>query len=82
MIYIDVRTVEEFNEGHYPGALNHPVELIMQGVMPDVPKDQQICVYCKSGGRAGVALDNMKQAGFLDIVNGGGLNDVLNNDKK
>lgn len=78
MIYIDVRTLEEFNESHHPEAMNHPVELISEGIMPNVAKDAQICVYCRSGGRAGLAKNMMTAAGFTNITNGGGINDVMN----
>lgn len=77
MIYIDVRTPEEFNEGHHPDAINHSVELIAGGSMPNVSKDAQICVYCRSGGRAGVAKNLMRAAGFLNVENGGGIADVM-----
>lgn len=76
MIYIDVRTPAEFAEQHYPNALNHPVELMMQGVMPNVPKASEICLYCRSGGRAGAALIMMQQSGFSHVINGGGLDDI------
>ncbi len=75
--YIDVRTPEEFAEGHHPEAINHPVELIESGTMPNVPVDAHICVYCRSGGRAGRAKSMMESAGFTDVTNGGGLSDVL-----
>ena len=77
MLYIDVRTSEEFAVGHHPEAINHPVELIAQGTLPNVPKDAEICVYCRSGGRAGMAQSLMKSAGFTNVTNGGGLADVM-----
>jgi rhodanese-related sulfurtransferase len=76
-IYLDVRTPEEFAAGQYPGAVNHDVALIAQGVMPDLPKDADIKVYCRSGGRAGMATELMKQAGFQHVENVGGLADLL-----
>ena len=77
MLYIDVRSPEEFVTGHHPEAINHPVELIAQGTMPNVPKDAEICVHCRSGGRAGMAQSLMKSAGFTHVTNGGGLADVM-----
>ncbi len=76
MIYIDVRTPEEFASGHYPDALNHPVELIMQGRFPELAKDTEIILYCRSGARAGMAQQILQQAGFTNVTNKGGLSDL------
>lgn len=76
MKYVDVRTPEEFAIGHHPEAINHPVEQIMAGVMPDIAREAAICVYCRSGARAGVARELMLQAGFTNVVNGGGVADL------
>ncbi len=76
MIYIDVRTPAEYAEGHYPGAINHPVESIMQGVMPDIPRDTEISLYCRTGARADFALEIMRQSGFTHVTNAGGLDDL------
>jgi phage shock protein E len=76
MIYIDVRTPEEFASGHYPDAINHPVELIMQGMLPELAKDTEINLYCRSGARAGIAQQMMQQAGFTNVTNKGGLSDL------
>jgi phage shock protein E len=77
MMYIDVRTPAEFATGHHPEASNHSVESIMAGTFPDVPRDAEICVYCRSGARAGVARDLMQQVGFTRVTNGGGVADVM-----
>lgn len=77
MLYLDVRTKEEFATGHYPDAVNIPVEQIMQGTFPDVSKDFEITVYCKSGARASIAQQLLKRAGFQNVTNGGGLDDLL-----
>lgn len=76
MYYIDVRTPEEFATGHHPDAVNLPVEQVLAGTMPQLPLNAQICVYCRSGARAGVARDALLHAGFTDVTNGGGVADV------
>jgi phage shock protein E len=76
MIYIDVRTPEEFESGHYPDAINHPVELIMQGMFPELAKDTEIYLYCRSGARSGIAQQMMQQSGFVNVINKGGLSDL------
>jgi rhodanese-related sulfurtransferase len=75
MIYLDVRSPAEFTAEHYPDAINHDVELIMNGIMPDIPRDTEIRVYCRSGSRAAFAVQAMQRAGFLQVVN------VLDNKK-
>ncbi len=71
---IDVRTVEEFNAGHLEGALNIPVEVgDFVGTVSALDPAGKYLIYCKSGRRAGIALDNMTQLGFTDLTNLGSL---------
>lgn len=71
---IDVRTVEEFNAGHLEGALNIPVETgDFTGTVSQLDPTGKYIVYCKSGRRAGLALDAMTQLGFTDVTNLGSL---------
>jgi phage shock protein E len=72
---VDVRTPEEFKDGGYPGAVNIPVQQLAQR-MTEIPKDKPIIVYCASGGRSGQAARALKQAGYPDVTNGGGLADM------
>ncbi len=72
MILIDVRTPDEYSSGHYPNAINHDLDLIMQGIFPDVPKDTEIRLYCYSGSRAEMAMKLMQHAGFIHVTNIGG----------
>jgi rhodanese-related sulfurtransferase len=70
---IDVRTLEEWNAGHLAGAIrigiadeNFADELSML----DPARDYY--VYCRSGNRAGQAIDFMRDAGFTgQLINGG-----------
>lgn len=72
---IDVRTTEEFRDGAYPGARNIPVSSL-GARLGEIPKDKPIVVYCASGVRSSSAARAMKQAGFTDVVNAGGLADM------
>ncbi len=78
-VVFDVRTPEEFAEGHLDHAINIPVEELA-GRMSDVAKvarkDQPIVAYCASGYRAGNAQRALQSAGYAQVVNGGGLGDV------
>ena len=77
-IWIDVRTPEEYAEGHVTGAINIPYEIIgreIKAVSGDV--DSDIRVYCKSGRRSGVARDTLKGLGYSNVINEGGFQDLM-----
>lgn len=73
MIVIDVRSEEEFNQEHVDGAMWFDVEKIAAGEMPDVPKNEQIVLYCRSGARSSVAAHLLQAKGFVNVTSGGGL---------
>ena len=73
---LDVRTAEEFDSGHFAGAINLDVEDIIAGKLPDAAKHAQLYVYCRSGNRSAQAVSLLKQAGFTNITDLGGLTDV------
>jgi phage shock protein E len=72
---VDVRTPEEFRDGGYPGAVNIPLQ-VLGARMNELPKDKPVVLYCASGGRSGMAARQLKQAGFADVTNAGGLGDM------
>ena len=79
--YVDVRTVEEFDEGHVPGAYNVPIlfRSPATGMTPnpeflDVVKrhfapDARIVFGCKSGGRSQRACELLAAEGYKSLVN-------------
>lgn len=74
---IDVRTPEEYAAGHVEGAV--PADLeggAFDGVVADLPREASYVVYCATGRRASVAVERMLDAGFRDVVNGGGFEDM------
>jgi phage shock protein E len=73
---IDVRTPAEFKDGSYPGAVNIPLALLPLRIQELEPKDKPIVLFCASGARSGQASRLLKQAGFADVVNAGGLDDM------
>ena len=73
---LDVRTAEEFDSGHFAGAINLDVEDIIAGKLPEAAKHTQLYVYCRSGNRSAQAVSLLKQAGFTNITDLGGLTDV------
>ena len=73
-VVVDVRTPQEYAQGHLDGATNIDVESpdFAQQVAQLDPKTHYV-VYCHSGNRASVAVDYMKQQGFGNVVNAGGI---------
>ena len=70
---IDVRTNEEYAEGHAKGAKNFDVSLLAEGHDPGYAKDRQLYVYCHSGGRAQHAQTLFERMGYESVLNLGGL---------
>lgn len=73
-VILDVRTAEEFAEGHIPNALNLPNESISSApteLLAD--KDQLILVYCRSGNRSKQASAKLASLGYTNIVEFGGV---------
>jgi phage shock protein E len=73
---VDVRTPAEFADGAYPGAANIPLSVLPARMHELEPKDRPVVLYCTSGARSGQAARLLKQAGFADVVNAGGLADM------
>jgi phage shock protein E len=73
---IDVRTPAEFKDGAYNGAINIPLATLPARMFELEPKDKPVVLYCASGARSGQAARLMKQAGWSDVVNAGGLDDM------
>jgi phage shock protein E len=69
---IDVRTPAEFAGSSYPRAKNIPLD-VLPSRMADLPKDKPIVLYCASGARSARAARLLRQAGFTDVINAGGL---------
>lgn len=78
---VDVRTPEEFTEGHFPNAINIPLEQVAQRIEEFRKMKKPIIAYCKSGNRSGIAVSVLKQHGITGAINGGGLDDLKQNIK-
>ena len=70
-LLVDVRTPQEFSQGHIPGALNIPVDEL-RSRLGELPRDRQIAIYCQVGQRGYLATRILKQAGFSAANIGGG----------
>ena len=68
LIILDVRTEEEYNEGHIKGAILIPYDKIaerekdIEGLI-----DKSILVYCRTGRRSALAIESLKEYGFPRI---------------
>lgn len=72
---VDVRTPDEFRSGAYPKAKNIPLADLGRR-MGEIPKNKPVVVYCASGARSSSAARAMKQAGYTDVSNAGGLGNM------
>ncbi len=70
---IDVRTPKEYNQGYIPTAVLIPYNEI-ESHTDEIPKEKLIVLYCRSGGRAGIAASKLKALGYKKVVNFGGIN--------
>jgi len=79
-IYLDVRTEDEFAQGHPAGAINIPVMFMIPGrpqPNPDflavaekvLPKGRKLVVGCLAGGRSQRACEVLEEAGYTDLTN-------------
>ena len=75
-VYVDVRTDEEWNEGHVDGAIHVTLADVEAGKTEILPKDTELRVYCRSGRRSAQAIEALKKQGFTNLVNAWGMKDV------
>ena len=75
-IILDVRTQEEYDEAHIPGAIvisHEEISEKAEDVLTD--KDQLILVYCRSGRRSKIAAEALMELGYTNIKEFGGIID-------
>lgn len=75
IVILDVRTKQEYKEGHIPKSILVPVGEIskrIENVVSD--KDKKIVVYCRSGNRSKVAANNLLKMGYKNVYDLGGIN--------
>jgi rhodanese-related sulfurtransferase len=70
VIVLDVRTPQEYQEGHISNAINIPVQILGQQLdnLKNF-KDKKILVYCRSGHRGTIASQILDGAGFKNVYN-------------
>lgn len=77
-IWIDVRTLDEYNDGHVAAAVNIPYTEIAKAIPAlTTNKEAVIYVYCRSGRRSGIAQKTLLSLGYSQVINLGGLDDAM-----
>jgi rhodanese-related sulfurtransferase len=67
--FIDVRTPGEFETGSFAEAVNIPLNEL-ESRLDEIDKNNQVVVFCRSGGRASNALQILEKNGFNNVING------------
>ena len=73
-VILDVRTQDEYDQGHIPGAIvisHEEIEAKAESVLQD--KNQLILVYCRSGRRSKIAAEALVKLGYTNIKEFGGI---------
>ena len=72
-VLLDVRTPQEYREGHIPGSKNVPLQTIDKMVDLAENKDKALYVYCYSGARSRQAVSHLQHMGYTNVTNIGGI---------
>ena len=76
-VLLDVRTPEEHKSGYLEGAVLLPLAELESKTVNKIPdKNTPIYIYCRSGRRAGTAVEKLKAMGYTNLHNLGGLKDA------
>ena len=72
-ILLDVRTPQEYREGHIPGSRNIPLQELDKVETVADNMDTVLYVYCRSGARSRQAVSMLKHMGYVNVHNIGGI---------
>ncbi len=76
-VWLDVRTAKEYAQEHIEGdtLIPHNADIsVFEKAFPD--KNTELYLYCRSGRRAGIAVNKLKEAGYTNVTNAGGIEDA------
>lgn len=68
---VDVRTVQEFEEGHLESSISMPLQSLSDSI-ESLKQYENVIVICRSGGRSAKAKAKLEEDGFTNVYNGGG----------
>ena len=72
---VDVRTPEEYREGHIPGSINVPLQQIEDIDLEVSDMSTPLYIYCRSGARSSQATAVLQEMGYEEVHNIGGILD-------
>ena len=72
-VLVDVRTPEEYKDGHIPGSQNVPLRQLDKVEEMIKNKDTVLYVYCQSGARSRQAANYLQRMGYSNVHNIGGI---------
>lgn len=72
-VLLDVRTPQEYREGHIPGSKNIPLQQLDRVTAVVNDKDIPLFVYCYSGARSRQATGILRNMGYTNVNNIGGI---------
>lgn len=76
-IWIDVRTAEERADGYLVGVSHIPHDQMADRIGEvTTDKDQPIHLFCRSGNRAGIAIETLQKLGYTNLHNEGSFEDA------
>ena len=72
-VLLDVRTTDEYRQGHIEGSVNLPLDQI--AAIGNIVKNKKtpLYVHCLSGARSGQAVSHLRQMGYTNATNIGGI---------
>lgn len=68
VIIIDVRTPQEYKDGHIPGVANIQLDQLVNR-SSEVPKDKKVLLICRSGNRSSQGTNLLRNKGFGNVYN-------------
>ncbi|HGS4462061.1 TPA: rhodanese-like domain-containing protein [Vibrio metschnikovii] len=75
-VLIDVRTEQEFMQGHLDSAQHIPLSAMMNSGLTQFAKGQPIVLYCRTGNRSNIAKQLLIKQGFTHVHDAGGLDEI------
>lgn len=72
-VLVDVRETDEYRQGHIPRSVNVPLSKVNKITSVVTDKDKELYVYCLSGSRSSRAVAAIKQLGYSNVKNIGGI---------
>lgn len=72
-VLVDVRTPKEYRQGHIPGSVNVPLDTISRISSQVDGMDAPLYVHCQSGARSSQAVRQLKQMGYANVTDIGGI---------